>query len=351
MIQPGRKYSATSSYRYGFNGKENDNDVKGEGNQQDYGMRIYDPRLGRFLSVDPLRKDYPWYTPYQFAGNMPIAALDLDGAELWLNLLPNPFSKKNTAKIKSNLGVKEDSKASKAIDFIAGAGDRYRDLNNPATYIAGVGDHVKNMHNNLDRTLNAPNVEEAVNSAFHLMVPSLNSAEQTGYQAGKAIQTGDFRTLGSLCTDAAAFVAEYGTAGGTNFLKSPRFKVDLMGGPKTNRAKFINYDLDALEGIKADVKDFSKFFAKNAVDEIVVNNPRAQFLQHVSESLESGGTITIRGQMANPYFSEIWNAKTHTSFEIIGRKTGLSIEGYFQTSGEPLRGASNSLNEIVLKKK
>jgi len=78
---PGRKYSAGSGYRYGFNGKENDNEVKGDGNQQDYGMRIYDPRLGRFLSVDPLSKDYPWYTPYQFAGNMPILAIDLDGAE------------------------------------------------------------------------------------------------------------------------------------------------------------------------------------------------------------------------------------------------------------------------------
>ena len=79
---PGRKYLAGSgSYRYGFNGKENDNDVKGQGNQLDYGMRIYDPRLGRFLSVDPLGQSYPWYTPYQFAGNMPIAFIDLDGLE------------------------------------------------------------------------------------------------------------------------------------------------------------------------------------------------------------------------------------------------------------------------------
>jgi RHS repeat-associated protein len=46
--------SGSSIYRYGFNGKENDNEAKGEGNQQDYGMRIYDPRLGRFLSMDPL---------------------------------------------------------------------------------------------------------------------------------------------------------------------------------------------------------------------------------------------------------------------------------------------------------
>jgi hypothetical protein len=55
--------------------------VKGEGSQQDYGMRFYDPRIGKFLSADPLTKDYPWYTPYQFAGNKPIVAIDLDGLE------------------------------------------------------------------------------------------------------------------------------------------------------------------------------------------------------------------------------------------------------------------------------
>jgi RHS repeat-associated protein len=70
-----------SGYRYGFNGKENDNEVKGEGNEQDYGMRVYDPRIGRFLSEDPLIKQFPHYTPYQFSGNTPIQAVDLDGAE------------------------------------------------------------------------------------------------------------------------------------------------------------------------------------------------------------------------------------------------------------------------------
>lgn len=79
---PGRTYRSNGlQLRYGYNGKENDNEVKGEGNQQDYGFRISDPRLGRFLSVDPLTKDYPWYTPYQFAGNTPIWATDVDGAE------------------------------------------------------------------------------------------------------------------------------------------------------------------------------------------------------------------------------------------------------------------------------
>jgi len=92
-MMPGRKYEPASGYRYGFNGKENDNEVKGEGNQQDYGFRIYDPRLGKFLSVDPLTKSYPFYTPYQFASNSPISSIDLDGLEgLVATGMSQPFS-------------------------------------------------------------------------------------------------------------------------------------------------------------------------------------------------------------------------------------------------------------------
>ncbi|HEY0771810.1 MAG TPA: RHS repeat-associated core domain-containing protein, partial [Sphingobacteriaceae bacterium] len=81
-LQPGRHWSLGDGYRYGFNGKENDNEVKGiAGSQQDYGMRIYDPRLGRFLSLDPLASVYPAWTPYSFAMNRPIDGIDLDGAE------------------------------------------------------------------------------------------------------------------------------------------------------------------------------------------------------------------------------------------------------------------------------
>jgi RHS repeat-associated protein len=83
MVMPGRKYPAAGGvYRYGFNGKENDNEVKSLGNQIDYGFRIYDPRLSRFLSVDPLAKLYPELTTYQFASNSPIQGIDLDGREI-----------------------------------------------------------------------------------------------------------------------------------------------------------------------------------------------------------------------------------------------------------------------------
>jgi len=78
---PGRQFNSPD-YKYGFNGKENDPEVVSTGRgTQDYGMRIYNPSLGRFLSSDPIAKQYPELTPYQFASNSPIDGVDLDGLE------------------------------------------------------------------------------------------------------------------------------------------------------------------------------------------------------------------------------------------------------------------------------
>jgi len=75
---PDRQYSAATGYRYGFNGKEKDTESPV---QYDYGFRIYDPRLVRFKSVDPLSKNHPSWSPYPFAMNRPIDGIDLDGLE------------------------------------------------------------------------------------------------------------------------------------------------------------------------------------------------------------------------------------------------------------------------------
>jgi RHS repeat-associated protein len=69
-----------NDYRYGFNGKENDREW-GESLIQDYGMRLYNPALCRFLSVDPLYQSYPWNSTYAFAEDNPIRFIDLDGLE------------------------------------------------------------------------------------------------------------------------------------------------------------------------------------------------------------------------------------------------------------------------------
>ena len=78
---PGRQYSAATGYRYGFNGKENDNEVKGDGNQLNFEARVYDSRIARWLSVDPLQKKYPNESPYIFSGNSPLLFKDADGKE------------------------------------------------------------------------------------------------------------------------------------------------------------------------------------------------------------------------------------------------------------------------------
>ncbi|HET9824144.1 MAG TPA: RHS repeat-associated core domain-containing protein [Chitinophagaceae bacterium] len=80
MVMPGRTFTASSDYRYGFSGKEKDKNVSSL-TAYDYGFRIYNPAIGRFLSVDPLAKKYPMLSPYQFAGNNPIRYIDLDGLE------------------------------------------------------------------------------------------------------------------------------------------------------------------------------------------------------------------------------------------------------------------------------
>jgi RHS repeat-associated protein len=71
------------SYRFKFNGKESDDEIYGIGAFQDYGMRMYDTRVCRFISVDPITKKYPELTPYQFASNTPIWGIDLDGLEVY----------------------------------------------------------------------------------------------------------------------------------------------------------------------------------------------------------------------------------------------------------------------------
>jgi len=81
MVMPGRSWTAASAdgYRFGFNGKERDDDVKGNNNSLDYGARIYDSRVGRWLSLDPLYNQYPWNSPYISFSNNPISRIDPTG--------------------------------------------------------------------------------------------------------------------------------------------------------------------------------------------------------------------------------------------------------------------------------
>ena len=69
---PGRNYSS-SNYRFGFNGQEKDDEVHGAtGTSYDFGARMLDSRVGRWLSVDPLAHKYVPISPCAFGGNNPL---------------------------------------------------------------------------------------------------------------------------------------------------------------------------------------------------------------------------------------------------------------------------------------
>ena len=80
MLVPNR-HGSSNSYRYGFQGQEKDNEIKGEGNSLNYTFRMHDPRVGRFFATDPLSAKYPYYSPYQFSGNRVIDMIELEGLE------------------------------------------------------------------------------------------------------------------------------------------------------------------------------------------------------------------------------------------------------------------------------
>ena len=75
---PGRGCD-TCYYRYGFNGKESDDSVKGLGNELDYAARIYDPQIGRFLSTDAYKKAAIGWSTYRFGFDNPIRYNDATG--------------------------------------------------------------------------------------------------------------------------------------------------------------------------------------------------------------------------------------------------------------------------------
>ena len=80
MLVPNR-HGSSMAYRYGFQGQEKDDEIKGEGNSLNYTFRMHDPRIGRFFAIDPMTQKYPFYSTYSFSGNKVIAFVELEGGE------------------------------------------------------------------------------------------------------------------------------------------------------------------------------------------------------------------------------------------------------------------------------
>jgi len=101
-----------NTYRFGFNGMEKDDEVFGStGTALSFKFRMYDSRIGKFFSVDPLAKDYPWNSTYAFAENDVIRAIDLEGLEKQVaidgTVINGPYNIKkiNAKKVEQNISL------------------------------------------------------------------------------------------------------------------------------------------------------------------------------------------------------------------------------------------------------
>ncbi|WP_324692325.1 RHS repeat-associated core domain-containing protein, partial [Flavobacterium cheonhonense] len=70
-------------YRYGFNGMEKDDEIKGEGNSYDFGARMLDPRVGRWFAPDLKFSLQPSWSPYKAFFDNPNLFIDPDGNTEW----------------------------------------------------------------------------------------------------------------------------------------------------------------------------------------------------------------------------------------------------------------------------
>jgi RHS repeat-associated protein len=180
MSMKGRSWQS-EKYRYGFNGKENDED----GGFQDYGMRVNKEKIGRFMSVDPITAQYPELTPYQFASNTPIMAIDLDGLEA----LARVRSEQQTAALKvAFAGANPNYDEARRI-LHYGQGNVFVDDNEkPSTFVKRTLPNAGVLNDNLPITLSYDK--------------SINGIQVWGFEMvtdkGLPIKSGRFNLIGTI---------------------------------------------------------------------------------------------------------------------------------------------------------
>jgi RHS repeat-associated protein len=139
--------SGTDSYMFGFDGMPKDNEVYGEGNAYDFGARIYDPRISRWLSTEPLQDKYPMYSPYIFAGNNPITFVDVDGKDWFVNNKTGQvIYVKNASEVTQEVLDKNKFNVAKPNDYERIGGD---DMFGRKISYAGTKYHYKDFYNDM----------------------------------------------------------------------------------------------------------------------------------------------------------------------------------------------------------
>ena len=119
QLAPNR-HGSEGSYRYGYQGSERDDELKGDGNSYTTFYRALDVRLGRWMSLDPKMAQTPWESPYASMGNNPIFSNDVFGDKIiglskrsatrTKDIIKKTFSKDEHKEFRGLIKIGEDGK-------------------------------------------------------------------------------------------------------------------------------------------------------------------------------------------------------------------------------------------------
>lgn len=172
-------------YRYGFNGMEKDNEVAGNGVDYDFGDRIYDSRIARWLSTDPLQKKYAGLTPYHFTFDNPIAFKDQDGRDGRLSI---DYDKKQVT-LESTIYIYGGDKNLDYTQLAAKYNEMYKSIKNSKTVKAANGEEwtvTVNVKFVYDETLDKNMAAMGINSSDRI---STSATEEI--RDGSGMKPGD----------------------------------------------------------------------------------------------------------------------------------------------------------------
>ncbi|MEL1244930.1 RHS repeat-associated core domain-containing protein [Flavobacterium sp. DGU11] len=332
MLVPERNYQDTSDkYRFGFQGQERDDELKGPGNSLNYTYRMHDPRIGRFFAVDPLTGKYPFYSPYAFSGNRVIDASELEGLEPFVHNSAR-LADARLEKFNTELATGNVEEAIKAYDAYKGG--------------------IKAQKYGL---------------AFGIAIVSFPYLKQRAISIALSIVRNPALLTEIFATTTGFFYEGpedlFPQAKGDELAKifkgSGKKILDFFGGSKSRYNFALNIDVQATQGFRGSISSFSKIMKKldlfGSVDNIIANNPYgySDYLVDASKLLKEKGTIIIRGSLSNKYFNQIVNGTANGlgNFNILQnlQKVSKSIKaGMKTTDGKPIQG---DIYEIILQKK
>lgn len=177
-------FASTSVQPYKYNGKELDR--KNGLDWYDYGARMYDAGIGRFVTQDRFSENYYALSPYQYGANNPVNNIDVNGDSIWYTLNKNVITMHVTAKIFNN--------SSDNINMKRAAEDIASDIKN--TYEGKFEWSDGETYNlKVDMDLQVANSMKDVENSDHLFV--LADSDGKGARGATSMAGGKVMTLAS----------------------------------------------------------------------------------------------------------------------------------------------------------